>query len=248
MSRFPDQSSINRFPHALGSPQRRQLELISEQLLRRFGLFRQSERVDLDIDSTGLMVYGRQFEGSRKGYFPRQRGRRGYRLTIAATRHSAGSEILSVCFDPANIAANGRFRDCLYQAAEVQELMELGPSFIVKGISDKTANMFAGRVDPAQWEPVDLFTRVCELGFQRITKCQHPVRVVLVELMTQRRDRLSYSHLYTNLSPQRADAAAVFHRYNQRQSIETLIKSAKYVFRSNICERAATIPSTISFR
>lgn len=250
MQRFPDQSSINRFLHALDSPQRRQLELISEQLLQRFGLYQQSERVDLDIDSTGLMVYGRQFEHSRKGYFPRQRGRRGYRLTIASTRHSAGSEILSVCFDPANIAANGRFWDCLYQAAEVlgsfdrlgliladaacgsgpdvQELIELGPSFIVKGISDKTANMFAGRVDPTQWEPVDLFTRVCELGLQRITKCQHPVRVVLVELMTQRRDRFFYSHLYTDLSPQQADAEAVFHRYNQRQSIEALIKSAKY--------------------
>ena len=79
----------------------------------------------------------------------------------------------------------------------------------------KTANRFAGRVDPAQGEPVDLFTRVCELGLQRIPKCQHPVRVVLVELMTQHRDRFSYSHLYTDLSPQQADAEAVFHRYNQ---------------------------------
>ena len=107
MQHFPDPSSIHRFWHALDSPQRRQLESISEQLLQRFGLCRQSERVDLDLDSTGWMVYGRQFDGSRKGYFPRQRGRRGYRLSIASTRHSAGSEILSVCFDPANIPANG---------------------------------------------------------------------------------------------------------------------------------------------
>jgi len=250
MQHFPDPSSIHRFWHALDSPQRRQLESISEQLLQRFGLCRQSERVDLDLDSTGWMVYGRQFDGSRKGYFPRQRGRRGYRLSIASTRHSAGSEILSVCFDPANIPAHGRFWDCLYQAAEVlgswdrlgliladaacgsgpdvQEWIELGPSFMVQGISDKTANRFAGRVDPAQGEPVDLFTRVCELGLQRIPKCQHPVRVVLVELMTQHRDRFSYSHLYTDLSPQQADAEAVFHRYHQRQSMEAWIKSAKY--------------------
>lgn len=55
MSRFPDQSSLNRFLHQLGPDQRRPLELISEQLLERFGLWRQSERVPLDIDSTGLV-------------------------------------------------------------------------------------------------------------------------------------------------------------------------------------------------
>jgi hypothetical protein len=250
LPQFPEQSCINRFLHQLGAPQQRQLECISEQLLQRFGLWRQSARVDLDIDSTGLMVYGRHYEGAQKGYFPRQRGRRGYRLTIASTRHPAGSEILSVCFDPANVAANGRFWDCLYQAAEVlgsldrvgliladaacgsgpdvQELLELGPAFIVKGISDKTAIKFAAQVQPAHWQLLDLFTRVCELGPQHITKCVHPVRVVLVELMTKRRDRPFYSHLYTNLSSHQADAETVFHRYNQRQCIEALIKTAKY--------------------
>jgi len=259
LQKFPDQSCINRFLHQLGAPQQQQQrECISEQLLQRFGLWRQSERVDLDLDSTGLMIYGRHYEGSQKGYFPRQRGRRGYRLTIASTRHPAGSEILSVCFDPANVAANGRFWDCLYQATEVlgsldrigliladaacgsgpdvQELLEWGPAFMVKGISDKTAIKFAAQVEPAQWEPLDprkrvrnrMFTRICELGPQHITQCAHPVRVVLVELMTKRRDRPFYSHLYTRLSSQQADAETVFHRYNERQCIEALIKTAKY--------------------
>jgi hypothetical protein len=80
---FPEQSSINRFLHQLGSQQRQQLELISEQLLQRFGLWQQSEPIDLDIDSAGLMVYGRTFEGISKGYFSRQRGRRSYRLSLA---------------------------------------------------------------------------------------------------------------------------------------------------------------------
>jgi hypothetical protein len=88
--------------------------------------------------------------------------------------------------EPAHIAANCRFWDCLYQAVEVlgsfdrvgliladgacgsgpdvQELIELGPSFMVRGISDKAASLFASRVDPTQWEPIDLFARVCELG------------------------------------------------------------------------------------
>jgi Transposase DDE domain group 1 len=250
MEQFPDQSSVNRFLHQLGSQQRLQLELISEQLLQRFGLWQLSPRVDLAIDSTGLMVYGHTYEGIRKGYFPRQRGRRGYRLSLASTRHPAGSEILALFLDPANLSPAARFWDCLYQAAEVlgsldrvgliladaacgsgpdiEALLDLNLSFIVKGFAPKTARKFATQVAPTQWESVDLFTRVCDLGPQTISRCCHPVRTVLVELMTQRFDRRYYSHLYTTLSPQQADAQQVFQSYNQRQAIEALIKSAKY--------------------
>lgn len=250
MSQFPDQSTLNRFLHQLGPDQRRQLDAILELLLQRFGLWRQSPRVPLDIDSTGLMVYGRTYEFARKGYFPRQRGRRGYRLTMASTYSEAGSEILALFLDPANASAAGRLWDCLYQAAEVtgslnrlgliradaafgsgpdiQELIELGLPFIVKGFSDKTAQKFARQVEPTQWEPLDLFTRVAEMGLQKISKCRHPVRVVLVELLTRRYDKRFYSHLYTTLSSRQADAETIFQSYNQRQCIEALIKSAKY--------------------
>lgn len=94
MSRFPEQSTLNRFLHGLGPDERRQLEFILELLLQRFGLWRECARVPLDIDSTGLMVYGRTYEFARKGYFPRQRGRRGYRLSVASSYSEAGSEIL----------------------------------------------------------------------------------------------------------------------------------------------------------
>lgn len=250
MVQFPEQSSVNRFLHHLGVAQGQQLTLISEILLQRFGLWHQLERVDLDIDSTGLMVYGRTYEGMRKGYFPRQRGRRGYRMTVASTHNPVGPEILALCVDPANVGAAARFWDCLYQAADVlgalnrlgviradascgtganiQELLDLGLTFIVKGFSNETALNFAAGVAPQQWESLDLFTRVCDLGPQRISHCRHPVRVVLVELMTERYDRPSYSHLYTNLVPEEADAEQIVARYNGRQCIEALLKSAKY--------------------
>jgi hypothetical protein len=60
------------------------------------------------------------------------------------------------------------------------------------------------------------------------TQSRHLVPVVLVELMTERYDRPSYSHLYTTLSPEQADAEQIFTRYNDRQSIEALLKSTKY--------------------
>ena len=250
MPQFPDQSSINRFLHELGSVQCLQLERISELLLHRFGLWHQLARVDLDIDSTGLMVYGNTYEGMRKGYFPRQRGRRGYRLTVATTANPAGPELLALAFDPANVQPAGRLWDCLYQAADVlgtlerigvvradasfgtganvQELLDLGLSFIVKGFSNQTAINFAAQVPPTRWESLDLFTQVCDLGPQCLSKCRQPVRVVLVKLMTRRFDRPAYSHLYTNLAAEQADAEQLVTRYNGRQCIEALFKSAKY--------------------
>ncbi len=80
----------------------------------------------------------------------------------------------------------------------IQELLELGLTFLIKGFSDKTAANFAATVAPTRWESLDLFRRVCDLGPQAIANC-YPVRVVLVELMTERYDRPIYSHLYTNL-------------------------------------------------
>ncbi len=112
--------------------------------------------------------------------------------------------------------------------ADIQELVDLGLTFIVKGFSNRTALNFAARVAPTQWESLDLFTRICDLGPHRITNCRHLVPVVLVELMTERYDRPSYSHLYTTLSPEQADAEQIFTRYNDRQSIEALLKSTKY--------------------
>lgn len=250
MKRFPDQSSINRFLHRFGSPQRQQLELILQLLLQRFGLWRQCARLDLDIDSTGLIVFGKTYQGASKGYFPRQRGRHGYRLAITSTTTPGGLEILNAFVDPAHLSPAARFFDCLYETAEllgsldriglvrgdasfgsgpiIETLIDLGVSFLIKGVSPQTAKKFAAQVAPSAWRPLDFFTRLCDIGPQSISNCRHPVRVVLVELMTRRLDRPYYSHLYTSLSAQEADEEALFVRYNDRQQIEALFKSAKY--------------------
>jgi len=249
MEQFPEQSSISRFLRQLGPLQGHQLELIGELLLKRFGLWQWDQQSVLDVDSTGLMVYGRTYEFARKGYFPRQPGRRGYRLTVASTSGPYGPEILASFLDPANAHASGRLWDCLYQAAEItgsldrfrliradaafgtgptiETLLELGLRFLLKGICNQTAHNLAANVEPTQWEPLDLFTRVCDLGPRLIHHCRYPVRVVLTELITERQDRRFYSHIYTNLPPSQADARQIFEGYNQRQCIEALIKSAK---------------------
>lgn len=249
LERVPDQSQIHRLLHAFQPQHVGQIELIFESLLQQFGLCHHVQRVDLDLDSTGLMVYGNTYQFSRKGYFPRQRGRRGYRLTLAYSSKPAGNEILGLFFDPANTSPGARFWDCIYQAADIlgsldriglirsdaangtgadiEELLDLGLDFLIKGYSSKTARAFAAHVQPTQWEPVDLFTRVAELGPQRITNCRYPVRVVLVELTTQRQDKHIYSHLYTSLSPQQADPQTLFHNYNGRETIEAMIKASK---------------------
>jgi len=249
LERFPDQSQVHRLFHQLEPRHASEIELVFECLLRQFGLWQAVDRVDLDIDSTGLMVYGSTYEFSRKGYFPRQRGRRGYRVTLAYSSKAAGNEILGLFLDPANSSAGARFWDCIYQTADIlgsfdrlglirsdaangsgpdiEGLIELGLDFLIKGYSTKTAQALAAELKPCDWQPVDLFTRVADLGLRPISSCRHPVRVILVELMTHRRDKSIYSHIYTSLSPQQADAEAVFESYNGRETIEAMIKAGK---------------------
>jgi hypothetical protein len=79
-------------------------------------LWRQHDRVNLDIDSSGLRVYGRLTRAAARGIFP---GSAVIRVTIPSTHSSAGPEILSLFLDRANFPGAGRFWDCLYQAADV---------------------------------------------------------------------------------------------------------------------------------
>ena len=40
------------------------------------------DKVDIDIDSTGLIANGRTYQLNRKGYFAKRKGERGYRLSM----------------------------------------------------------------------------------------------------------------------------------------------------------------------
>jgi hypothetical protein len=247
MEKFPDQSQISRFLHAFNG-QLFQLDHLFETLLRTYGLWQQQEKINLDFDCTGLVIYGDTLEFCRKGYFARHPGSKGYQLSLTSTFGYATSEIFSLHLDPGNSHPNARFWDGIYQAAEIcgldrigvvradaaqgsgpniQELIELGLGFAIKGYSVLTARNFAHRVVHEQWDNIDLFTRVADLGLQKIHKCRYPVRTILVETVNAR-GRMDYFNVFTHFQPEVMSGPDVFHYYNARQTIEALIKGEKH--------------------
>jgi len=85
MKRFPDQSGINRFLKRVGPEEIIQLSLTFEAILDKVALFQDKEKVDLNVDATGLTVYGDRYQFAKKGYFPKKRGRKGYQLSLGTT-------------------------------------------------------------------------------------------------------------------------------------------------------------------
>lgn len=84
LDRFPDQTAIRRFLKRLTPTHIRQIARVHERL--RQALFdRPRRRTSLvfDIDSTVVVIYGRQIEGARVGYNPKKHGRRSYHPLLA---------------------------------------------------------------------------------------------------------------------------------------------------------------------
>jgi len=66
MDRFPDQSGINRFLNRMGPEQVTKLCLVFEAILNKVSLFKDEEKVDLNVDATGLVVYRDRYQFAKK--------------------------------------------------------------------------------------------------------------------------------------------------------------------------------------
>ena len=246
LDQFPDQSQINRFLHRFQLTNISELDHIFEYLLRRHGLCHLQRQVDIDFDCTGLVVYGKTYQLARKGYFPKKRSSRGYHLSIAGTANVPFKEIVSLHLDPGNSYVDSRFWDAIYQVANIlgdidrigiiradsasgtgpniEALFDHHLSFLIKGKNCCTAKNFAKKLCYSDWIPVNFFIRVADLDEQKIPNCRHRVRVIVVET-TSPKGRKKYSHLYTMLDK---EPEQLFHQYNKRQNIESIIKEDKY--------------------
>lgn len=246
LDRFPDQSQINRFLRRFDLSNIRELDYIFEQLLCSHGLWRSEQQIDIDFDCSGIVVHGKTYQLARKGYFPRKRSSRGYQLSLASTFNVPFKEILSLHLDPGNTYVDTRFWDAIYQAAEIlgdidriglvradsasgtgpniEALIDHHISFLIKGNNCRTAQNFAKRLSHPDWMPIDYFVRIADMHDQRITNCCYPVRVIVVETISPK-GRKKYSHLY---SDQEDEPEALYQSYNERQSIESIIKEETY--------------------
>jgi len=72
--------------------------------------------IDLDIDATGFTIYGSTYQYATKGYFPKQRGEKGYQLGLVSA--SKSGEALANCFLSGNLRPEQLLTDLIYETAE----------------------------------------------------------------------------------------------------------------------------------
>jgi len=250
MERFPDQSGINRFLNRMGPDEIIQLSLAFEAILDKVILFKDQEKVDLNVDVTGLVVYGDRYQFAEKGYFPKKRGKEGYQLSLGTT-NCQYSQILSLILDPGNVSLSVRLWDTIYEAAEVLGSLErigiiradaiygIGPdiaeltrhnfSFFIKGKCSLTAKRILRKLDPSydDWKRVDDTTWAFDAKYITIRHCPYPVRVVLIKAIDAK-GKLKYRHLYTSFSPKEMDEVEVVLSLRKRIDIESIIRDDKY--------------------
>ncbi|MEA3485889.1 MAG: transposase [Candidatus Aerophobetes bacterium] len=250
MDRFPDQSQINRFLNRIGPEQITQLCLVFEAILNKVALFNDEEKVDLNVDATGLIVYGDKYQFARKGYFPHQRGKEGYQLSLGTT-NCEYSQILSLILDPGNIPLNMRLWDTIYEVAEVlgslnrigiiradaiygigldiAQLIQYNLSFLIKGKDPRTAQRILRRLNPSyeDWKRVDETTWAFDAKYIKIRNCPYPVRTVITKAVNAK-GKFDCRHIYTSFSPRQMDEVEITLSRRKRIDIEAIIRDDKY--------------------
>lgn len=246
LRRIPDQSTINRYLHLAQAIDLSDLQLIFELTQQNHGLWRLEQgSIDVDLDSTGLVVYGKTYEFANKGYISGHRGKKGYQLNLGIC--SSTAECLALMLDQASVPPGERFWDILYSIAEViggferigliradaihgtkdnlRMLLERAASFLIKGRDSRTARNLAKDIPSFQWESMDMQHEVAEASPLIVSPRHPPVRTILVKTMKEKGPE--YSHLYTSISKHDKEPVEIANQYNGRQIIEAEIKAQR---------------------
>jgi hypothetical protein len=246
MSRFPDQSQINRYLTRLNAENVVQLGEVHAQLFERHSQARRAcGQIVVDIDQCGLVVSGKTYELARKGYFPRKRGEEGYQLSVAYV--GAYEEAVQIYLDPGNAHCKNRLADLLRDidrlllrdnpsvqvirrldagydsVANRQHLASLPGFFLLKGAENALAKRLAQTVPLQNWLPVAEGVHGTELT------PAGEMRRLLYEFY-QADGHLEYALLYTNLSAADFGLIRAFAFYNERTTIEAFFASSRHVF------------------
>jgi hypothetical protein len=246
MARFPDQSQCNLVLRRFDATNIDQLECIHAEHLARFACFPQAHwrgYVLIDIDQCGLVANGKTYEFARKGYFPHQHHCQGYQLS-AAWLGGCGLT-LGLRFDPGNVHCSTRLRELVELAAarcgesyrqaiyrvdcgygsqlNIRWFQNTGRLFVAKALL-RRPDKWATKVAPNAWRLVSRApgVRVAEIDGGP------GVRAIVCEVTTPKHG-IQYSVLLTNL-PMEVDAAALWHLYAGRQTIEAFFKTARHVY------------------
>lgn len=237
---FPEQSQVNRFLKSFDFHSLSRLVLIFDEAVK---LLNSRKKVDIfDYDATGLVTYGKTYEFSKKGYVSKKRGDRGYILSAGY----AHNYILANFLDPGNTNHGSRFWDSIYAAADIfgfdnigmiradgiqgtgpniEELIKIDKQFIIRGYHPSTAKNFSKGLYEYQWSTFEDGVSICDIGWQRITNCKYPVRVILQRYYKPKKKEYIFRHIYCNNTKLKADEIVLL--YNDRIEIESMYKSSK---------------------
>src|SRR5579884_629313 len=177
MSRWPDQSQINRYLTRFSAANVEELGQVHAQVLRPQSQARRAVGpVVVDLDQCGLVADGQTDEFHRKGYFPRKRGMEGYQVSLAYC--GAYEEAIQLYLDPGNVHCTARLDDLLrevdrlfgpaeasapvilrldagYDSAERRQHLAQRPgSVVLKSAQPELAARLARAVRVQDWLPV----------------------------------------------------------------------------------------------
>ncbi len=237
---FPEQSNCNRFLRTFTFHNLVELDYIFNQIAR---LLYPCEIIPVyDIDCTGLIANGKTYEFNKKGYFPKRRGERGYQLMLG----HADNYILSFFLDSGNTNPGARFWDSYYTICEnfgpenikmirgdsihgsgpnMEELMKLDQTFVLRGYDSRTAKNFSKNIPEYKWVDFDNNTKIYDIGWQKISSCKYPLKIVLQKIYKPKKKKIIYRSLCLNIKGLYDDECLWL--YNGRVSIESLIETEK---------------------
>lgn len=237
---FPEQSSCNRFLKAFSWRSLIGLDNSFNQTAKL--LYPEDVIPVLDVDCTGIIANGATYEYNEKGYFPKKRGERGYQLMYGY----ANDFILSLFLDPGDTSHGARFWDSYYNVCEnfgpdsimmirgdsihgsglnIEELMELNQAFVLRGYDSRTARKFSQDIPRNQWLDFDDYTSFCDIGWQKISSCKYPIKIVIQRIYRPKADKELYRFICINIKDLYGDECIWL--YNNRADIESLIKTEK---------------------
>jgi hypothetical protein len=247
---FADHSSFSRFYQRIDPAAIEDRRTVVQALHEAHGLARHLDGVVVvDLDATGLIVSGEQFELADAGYFAKHRGAAGYQLSLACAS-TAGNEVLAQHLDPGHVNTGARCWDLLYAVGErlgcldqrlflradraygigafIAHLLDLQVGFLIKGRDPRTARRWVAELGEAIfWVAVDELVSVADIGVRLLPDCAVPVRTILLRIWDATTQRYDYSYLVTSLPWEQCSEVDIFHFYNERVTLEKLIERSK---------------------
>lgn len=242
MKRFPDQSQINILIRRFDSNNIKELKDIHIEILKQNSLsYSLEESVVIDVDQSGLIANGKTYELSKKGYFPKKKNQKGYKMS--ASYNGNTKEALSIYLEEGNSDEFNNMENILsdikkiYSENETKNIIvrldagygskkgidllkKYKLKYITKMYSNNQVKRLKETVNDEDWLEISELVSVYEL--ERNTNS----RYILVKILTKK--GYQYSCLITNIENKTAEE--IFYFYNERQTIEAFFKTCKNTY------------------